>query len=106
MERVHVHAVAHPGNAFAVRCDDQAGKLGYWVRRRVRPRKPFRVEQRNVAAFYRDRLMHIQYAILGVGDVDEQRNRTEIRRISRRNNGRRQRYGLWARRILRMHRCG
>ena len=76
------------------------------VRWRVRPGKPFRVEQRNVAAFYRDRLMHIQHAIRDVGDIDEQRNRAGIRRVSRRNNGRRQRYGLWARRILRMHRCG
>ena len=97
MERVHVHAVAHPWDAFAIHGDDEAGEFARWVRRRVRPGKPLRVEQRNIAAFDGNRLMHTQYAIRYVGGIDEQRNRAGIRRVSRRNNGRRKWYGLWAR---------
>jgi len=41
--------------------------------------------------------MHTQYAIRYVGGIDEQQNRARIRRVSRRNNGRRKWYGLWAR---------
>ena len=97
MECIHVHAVAHPGDAFAIRCDHKAGQFAHRIRWRMCPGKPLRVEQRNVAAFYRDCLMHIQHAICDVGGIDEQRNRAGIRRVSRRNNGRRQRYRLWAR---------
>ena len=97
MERVHVHAVTHPGDAVPIRRDDKAGKFAHRVRWRVRPGKPLGIEQRDIVASYRDRFMHIQHAICNVGGIDEQRDRTGVGRVSRRNDGRWQRYRLWAR---------
>ena len=103
MDGVHIHAVAHPGNGFAIRSDDKPGKFADWIRWRVRAGKPLGVKQRNVAALYWDRLMHGQYATADISNVDEQRNCAGIRRISRRNDRRKQRQRLRSGRILSMH---
>ena len=106
VEGVHIDAIANPVDPFAVRRDDEPGHLLHRVRWGVRPGKPLRVEQRNLAAFYRYRLMHIQHAIGDVGDIDAERDGAGIRRVRRRGNGRRQRCRLWAARVLRIYRSG
>ncbi len=76
------------------------------IRWGVRAGQPLRIEQCNLAALNRYRLMDIQHAIGGVGDIDTQREGAGIRRVRRRGNGRRQRYRLWAARVLRIRRSG
>ena len=44
--------------------------------------------------------MHIQHAIVDVGEIDEQRDRAGIGHVGRSDNGRRQRYRLRARGVL------
>ena len=94
VEGIHIHAIADPVDAFAVRRHGEPGHVRHRVRWGVRAGKPLRIEQRNFAALDRYRLMHIQHAIEDVGDIDAQRDGAGIRRVRRRGNGRRQRYRL------------
>ena len=66
----------------------------------MRPGEPLWIEQRNLATPYGDGLVHVEDAVVDVGDIYAEGNRALEGLIQRRGNRRRQRRGLRTRRIL------
>ena len=93
VERVHVHAIAHPRNRLPVRGHHQPRQRLNWPRRRMIAGNPLRIQQRQFARPHRNALVHGHHAIHGVGQVHVQRNRSGIRSIRWSRNRRRHRHG-------------